>query len=77
LIRFTKAGPEIETINCFGASNRKNSPHYSDQMALFQQQKTKKMTLNKEEVYRTAETIYHPEAVFGSPLNTKLLRGRK
>ena len=53
--------PEIETINCYGASNRPGSPHYDDQMELFVQQKTKKMTLDKELVYREAESIYHPE----------------
>lgn len=59
--KYTPAGPEIETINCYGASNREDSPHYDDQMALYQQQKTKKMTLNREEVYMNAKSIYHPE----------------
>ena len=59
--RYTAEGPEIESINCYGASNRPGSPHYDDQMALYQQQKTKKMTLDKEAVYRDASMIYHPE----------------
>ena len=60
LVRFTDNGPLIETINCYGASNRPGSAHYDDQMELFVQQRTKKMTLNKDEVYKTAEKIYHP-----------------
>jgi acyl-homoserine-lactone acylase len=63
LIRFSKEGPEIETVNCFGASNRKTSRHYSDQMEMFQQQKTKKMSLNKSEVIREAKTMYHPQVL--------------
>jgi acyl-homoserine-lactone acylase len=60
LVKFTSAGPEIETINCYGASNNPDSPHYSDQMELFVQQKTKPMTLDKQKVYAEAKTVYHP-----------------
>ncbi|WP_220096079.1 penicillin acylase family protein [Daejeonella oryzae] len=60
LVRFTKDGPEIETINCYGASNNPGTKHYDDQMELFVQQKTKKMTLNKEQVLREAVKVYHP-----------------
>lgn len=60
--RYTPYGlPEIETINCYGASNKPGSPHYDDQMELFLQQKTKKMTLDRDQVYREAKAIYHPE----------------
>jgi len=61
LVRFTKDGPQIESINVYGASSRKDSPHYTDQMELSTQQKTKPMTLNKAEVYKNAERIYHPQ----------------
>ncbi|MEO8794213.1 MAG: penicillin acylase family protein [Daejeonella sp.] len=61
LVRFTKDGPEIESINCYGASNHPGNKHYDDQMGLFVQQKTKKMTLNKEQVLKNAEKIYHPQ----------------
>jgi len=61
LVRFTQNGPQIETINTYGASNRPDSPHYADQMEWFTSQKTKKMTLNKAEVYQNAERIYHPQ----------------
>lgn len=71
--RFTPDGPEIETINCYGASSRPGSPHCDDQMDLYQQQKTKKMTLDKEEVYREAETIYHPEELSRVRMDEKKL----
>ena len=60
LVKFTSAGPEIETINCYGASNKPDSPHYADQMEWFVQQKTKPMTLDKQKVYAEAKTVYHP-----------------
>ena len=61
--RYTPEGPEIETINNYGASNRPGSPHYDDQMELYQQQQTKKMTLNRVSVYHSAKEIYTPEAL--------------
>jgi acyl-homoserine-lactone acylase len=60
-VRYPKKGlPIIESVNTFGASSRPGSPHYNDQESMFQQQQTKHMTLDKEEVLRTAERIYHP-----------------
>lgn len=61
LVRFTKDGPIIESINTYGASSRKNSPHYTDQMEMYTHQQTKPMTLKKEEVYKTAARVYHPD----------------
>jgi acyl-homoserine-lactone acylase len=60
LVRFTKEGPVIESINCYGASNRAGARHYDDQMELFVHQHTKKMSLRKEDIYKAAENIYHP-----------------
>ena len=61
LVKFPKVGlPEIETINCYGASNHPESPHYADQMELFVNQKTKPMTLDKATVLRQARRVYHP-----------------
>jgi len=60
LVRFTKDGPSIESINVYGASARPDSPHYTDQMEMYTHQQTKHMSLNKEEVYKNAEKIYHP-----------------
>ncbi len=61
LVRFTKDGPEIHTVSPYGASNKPNSPHYTDQMQLYANKQTKPMTLNKAEVYKHAEKIYHPQ----------------
>lgn len=60
MVRFTKNGPIIESMNVYGASARKDSRHFTDQMDLYVKQQTKPMTLNKEEVYKTAERMYHP-----------------
>ena len=61
LVKFTPQGPEIETVNCYGASNNPDSEHFSDQMDLFIQQKTKPMTLDKVKVYKEAKKVYHPQ----------------
>lgn len=63
LVRFTKDSVEIETVNAYGASNKPESPHYNDQMELYTNQKTKKMTLNKDLIFKEAEKIYHPRYV--------------
>ncbi|MCY7352129.1 MAG: penicillin acylase family protein [Cytophagaceae bacterium] len=61
LVRFPKNGlPEIESINCYGASNHPDSPHYTDQMEMFVNQQTKKMTLDKATVLKEAVRTYHP-----------------
>ena len=61
-VRYPKNGglPIIESVNTFGASMHPLSPHYKDQMTMFQNQQTKPMTLDKKEVLRTAKKIYHP-----------------
>ena len=61
LVRYPKTGlPIIESINTFGASQQPSSAHYKDQMLLFQNQQTKHMTLDKNEVLKNAERVYHP-----------------
>ncbi len=62
LVRFPKDGslPHIESINTFGASMHKESPHFADQRAMYQSQTLKPMTLDKNEVLKHAEKIYHP-----------------
>ncbi len=60
-VRYPKnALPIIESVNTFGASSDPASPHYKDQTAMFQNQQTKKMTLDKETVLKNAEKVYHP-----------------
>jgi acyl-homoserine-lactone acylase len=63
IVRFPKDGslPHIETINTFGASMHKESPHFADQRAMYQEQVLKPMTLDKNIVLKNAEKVYHPE----------------
>ncbi len=62
LVRFSKEeGVMIESVNCFGASNNEDSEHYDDQMQMYVNQDLKKMSLNKEEIYKNAKEIYHPK----------------
>ena len=50
----------VETVNSFGASAHPESPHYTDQLELYLNHQLKTMTLDWEEVVRTAERVYHP-----------------
>ena len=61
LVKFTPDGPEIESVISYGSSDHPDSPHYGDQMELYTQFKTKKMTFEKETIYANAERIYHPQ----------------
>ena len=61
LVRFSKKGVEIESVNAYGASAKPDSPHYTDQMKMYVDRKLKPMTLDKEKVYQQAVRIYHPE----------------
>jgi acyl-homoserine-lactone acylase len=62
-VKFPKGGglPLIETVNTFGASSDPNSKHFADQRALYQSQKTKRMTLDKAEILRNAQKVYQPK----------------
>lgn len=62
LARFDKNQPypSIETICPYGTSNRPESPHYTDQMQLFVDKQTKPASLDKADVMRRAERVYHP-----------------
>ena len=60
-VRFAKQGlPKIETINMYGASAKRGNKHFDNQVELYLKQQTKPMTLDKAEVYRKAERVYHP-----------------
>ena len=62
LVKFPKNGlPEIESVTNFGASGHADSTHYTDQMDMFLNKQTKKMTLDKAEILRTAERVYSPK----------------
>jgi acyl-homoserine-lactone acylase len=60
LVRFGENGVEIESVNTFGASEKPLSAYYTSEMKLFATQELKKMTLNKEEVLKSAVKIYSP-----------------
>lgn len=53
--------PHMETLHPFGASNRPDSPHYTDQMKLYADQQTKVMTLDLDRIKREAVRTYHPK----------------
>jgi len=61
LVRFTPTNTEIETVISYGSSDHPNSPHYDDQMEMYANFQTKKMSLKKEEVYKKAVEIYRPD----------------
>lgn len=61
LVKFSPDGQhEYWSISPYGASNKPDSPHYTDQMEWYVQKKLKRMTLDKETIYRQAERIYRP-----------------
>ena len=62
LVKFTKDGPEIESINPYGSSNKPGAKHYTTQMKKFVAHEMKKMSLDKAEVYKNAAEVYHPGA---------------
>lgn len=61
LLRYTKNGVQIESVNPYGASNRPDNPHYTDQMKLYVNQQLKPMTLDWEEIKAKAERVYELE----------------
>ena len=60
LVIFDDNGPQIESIISYGSSDHPESKHYDDQMDLFQKQKLKKMSLDKDEIYKSAVKKYNP-----------------
>jgi len=62
MVNFSKDGPpEIYSVSPFGASNKPDSPHYTDQMDMYSRQEFKKMSLDKQYWLDNAEKIYSPE----------------
>ncbi len=59
--KYSKQGNHFECVVPYGESRHRNNPHLTDQMELYSTQKTKKISLNKEEVLKTATRIYHPQ----------------
>lgn len=61
LVKFGKDGVDLRTISPYGASADPASPHYTDQMRMFEREEFKQMTFDKAEILRKAERVYHPE----------------
>jgi acyl-homoserine-lactone acylase len=53
--------PYFETLHPFGASNRIDSPHYTDQMRPYAEQTPKVMTLDRAAILRNATRVYSPQ----------------
>jgi len=60
LVKFTKNSTEIESVISYGSSDHESSEHYSDQMEMYSKFETKKMTFDKNDIYKNAKKIYHP-----------------
>jgi acyl-homoserine-lactone acylase len=61
MVKYSKEnGAEIESINAYGASANEGSKHFTDQMQMFQNEQFRKMTFDKEIIFKTAEKIYSP-----------------
>ena len=60
LIRFTEEGPIMESVISYGNSDDPNSEHYTDQMEKYSKFETKKMTFDKNLIYKEAKSIYKP-----------------
>lgn len=61
LIKYGDYGVEIETVLPYGISNNPASVHHTDQMPLYINHERKRMTLDKDEIYKTAKKIYQPK----------------
>ena len=60
LVKFSDGKAHIESIMSYGNSENPDSPHYDDQMEMFAKFETKKMTFDKELIYKNAKRIYRP-----------------
>jgi acyl-homoserine-lactone acylase len=63
MVKFSKDGVEIETVNAYGSSAKPYSPHYTDQMEMFVGKQLKTMSLDKEKAFEEAVKIYSPMKV--------------
>lgn len=61
MVRFTPTKTYYESVISFGNSRRSKSPHYTDQMELYANFKTKKMSFDRADVIEKAQRIYSPK----------------
>jgi len=62
LTRFgeTAADTKLQALQAYGQSAKPNSPHYTDQMQMFLNQELRDVVLDKAQLLKTAERVYHP-----------------
>jgi len=61
LIRFGKTKTSYESVISYGSSSRPDSPHFNDQMEMYQHFQTKIMSFDYKEVLKNANKIYQPK----------------
>ncbi|MCG9909899.1 MAG: penicillin acylase family protein [Flavobacteriales bacterium] len=61
MVKMGKNGPEIESVNAFGACSRTGDTYACDQMEMFTKHQLKPMSLDWKEVKKTAVRIYNPQ----------------
>ena len=61
IIRIGKTKTSYESVMSFGNSARKDSPHYTDQMEMFQNFQLKTIPFIRKEVLKNASKIYSPK----------------
>ncbi len=59
-VKWTENGIEMEATNSLGASNKKESEHYDDQIKMYLEQKLRPVYLDKNKVIATQKRTYHP-----------------
>jgi hypothetical protein len=62
LAHWPKGGglPLLRTTACYGSSNTPGAKHFTDQMQMYVDKKTKEESLSKDWAYKHAERIYRP-----------------
>ena len=61
IIRFEKTKTSYESVISYGNSSRSDSPHYTDQMEMFQNFQLKTIPFDRKEVLKNASKIYRPK----------------
>ena len=61
LIRFGKTKTTYESVISFGSSSHPESPHFDDQMEMFQNFQLKNIPFDRNEVLKYTNKIYHPK----------------
>jgi len=60
IAEFSREGVESWAIHQYGNVNRKDSPHYDDQVPLFIRRQMRKSFLSEEDIRANLEKEYHP-----------------